>query len=288
MEDTIQFQIQTVYNQLRPSEKKVADYILNYNNSIETLSMSLIEKEVGVSQPTIMRFVKAIEYKGFKQLKYHLIKSNETHTHFLYGFDITQLSKIQDIPSLMIATTIQMLEDTLKSISVDSFEKAVRMLHNAQHISIYAVENSASVAVDLMTKLLYLGKDVHYYNDYYLQNINAQNLSQDDIAIGISYSGNSVNTIETLKLAHKSQAHTITISNFENALIHQYGDVSLYTSQKQYLYGDAIYSRTTQTSIIDMLYVGILFCDYQKYTKKLDTYSQLIKKRGFQKEDQKM
>ncbi len=28
--------------------------------------------------------------------------------------------------------------------------------------------------------------------------------------------------------------------------------------------------------------------DYQKYTKKLDTYSQLIKKRGFQKEDQKM
>ena len=139
-----------------------------------------------------------------------------------------------------------------------------------------------------MTKLLYLGKDVHYYNDYYLQNIHAQNLGQDDIAIGISYSGNSVNTIETLKLAQESGAHTITISNFKNAFIHQYGEVSLYTSQKQYLYGDAIYSRTKQTSIIDMLYVGILFCDYQKYTKKLDTYSQLIKKRGFQKEDQKM
>ena len=148
MEETIQFQIQTVYNQLRPSEKKVADYILDYNDSIEKLSMTFIEKEVGVSQPTIMRFVKAIGCKGFKQLKYSLIKSNETHTHVLYGLDITQLSKVQDIPSLMIATTIQMLEDTLKSISVESFEKAVRMLHSAQHISIYAVENSASVASD--------------------------------------------------------------------------------------------------------------------------------------------
>lgn len=113
-----------------------------------------------------------------------------------------------------------------------------------------------------MVKLLYLGKDVHYYNDYYLQNINAQDLSQDDIAAGVSYSSNSVNAIETLKLAYKNQAHTVTVNNPENALIHQYDDASLYTGQEQYLYRDVIYSRTTQTSIVDMLYVGILSCDY--------------------------
>lgn len=63
MEDTIQFQIQTVYNQLRPSEKKVADYILNYNNSIETLSMSLIEKELVFHNQLLCALLKRLDIR---------------------------------------------------------------------------------------------------------------------------------------------------------------------------------------------------------------------------------
>lgn len=70
----VNFRIKTIYNILRPSEKKVADYILNYCGKLEDLSMTLLAKEVAVSQPTVMRFVKAIGYDSFKQFKLELAK----------------------------------------------------------------------------------------------------------------------------------------------------------------------------------------------------------------------
>ncbi|MEG0276917.1 MAG: MurR/RpiR family transcriptional regulator [Coprobacillus sp.] len=283
MQHTIYFQIRSIYQGLRPSEQKVADFILNYDEVFDDLSLALIEKEVGVSQPTIVRFVKALNFHSFKQFKYALLRSEQTSS-LLYGFDLEHIQSLEDIPSLMIATSMSMLEDCLQSISVQNYRQAIELIHQNDNIALYAVENSANVARDLMTKLLYLGKHVTYHDDYYLQNIDASNLTSQSLAIGISYSGNSVNTLEALKLAKRNHAKTITISNFKDALIHQYSDVSLCTSQKQYLYGDAIFSRTTQTALVDMLYVGVMLCDKEKYTEKLDKYSQLIKMRGFQKD----
>ena len=233
----VNFRIKTIYNILRPSEKKVADYILNYCGKLEDLSMTLLAKEVAVSQPTVMRFVKAIGYDSFKQFK------------------------------------------------LENYQKTVALINQSQHISIYAVENSMGVAHDLMTKLIYLGKSVTCHSDYYLQSIDASNLTRDSLAIGISYSGNSKNTVEVLKIAKDAGAQTIAIVNFENTMLTRYGDIVLSTSNDQFLYGDAIFSRTAQIALVDMIYMGVIISDYDNYTKKLDHYSRLIKHRGYQKEE---
>ena len=252
----VNFRIKTIYNILRPSEKKVADYILNYCGKLEDLSMTLLAKEVAVSQPTVMRFVKAI------------------------GYD-----KIMDLPGKIVATATSMLENALKSLSLVNYQKTVALINQSQHISIYAVENSMGVAHDLMTKLIYLGKSVTCHSDYYLQSIDASNLTRDSLAIGISYSGNSKNTVEVLKIAKDAGAQTIAIVNFENTMLTRYGDIVLSTSNDQFLYGDAIFSRTAQIALVDMIYMGVIISDYDNYTKKLDHYSRLIKHRGYQKEE---
>lgn len=50
--------------------------------------MTLLAKEVAVSQPTVMRFVKAIGYDSFKQFKLELAKNydKENNIDILYGF----------------------------------------------------------------------------------------------------------------------------------------------------------------------------------------------------------
>lgn len=141
------------------------------------------------------------------------------------------------------------------------------------------------VANDLMTKLIYLGKNVTFHSDYYLQSIDASNLKDQDLAIGISYSGNSKNTVEVLKIAKENGAKTIAIVNFENTMLTKYGNVVLSTSNDQFLYGDAIFSRATQIALVDMIYMGIIMSDYEYYTNKLDLYSKLIKHHGFQKNE---
>ena len=88
----VNFRIKTIYNILRPSEKKVADYILNYCGKLEDLSMTLLAKEVAVSQPTVMRFVKAIGYNSFKEFKYELLKNQKSNNvDILYGYTLGEI-----------------------------------------------------------------------------------------------------------------------------------------------------------------------------------------------------
>ena len=286
----VHFRIKTIYNILRPSEQKVADYILEYQGSIEDLSMSMIARNVNVSQPTIMRFVKGIGYDSFKQFKYELLKSfqGEKNVEVLYGFSLDRSDQIKDLPAKVVTTATRRLENSLKTLSLASYEETVKAINQSRHISIYAVENSLSVAQDLMTKLIYLGKSVTFHIDYYLQSIDASNLTSDDLAIGISYSGNSKNTVEVLKTAKATGAKTIAVVNFENTRLPKYADIVLATSNDQFLYGDAIFSRTPQIALVDMIYMGVIVSDYDNYTKKLDHYSKLIKHRGYQKEELEM
>lgn len=290
MLNKVNFRIKTIYNILRPSEKKVADYILKYQGNVEDLSMATIADVAGVSQPTIMRFVKAIGYDSFKQFKFELAKNykKENNVDILYGFSINPNDNIYELPSKIVATATSMLENALKSISITAYQETVTLINQYQYISIYAVENSMGVAYDLMTKLVYLGKSISCHSDYYLQSIDANNLTSNSLAIGISYSGNSKNTVEVLKIAKEAGAKTIAIVNFENTMLTRYGDIVLSTSNDQYLYGDAIFSRTAQTALVDMIYMGVIMSDYDHYTNRLDHYSKLIRHRGYQKEELKM
>ena len=54
-----------------------------------------------------------------------------------------------------------------------------------------------------MVKLLYLGYDCRYDEDYYIQQIAAAALTEEDVVIGISYSGQSKDTVDVMKTAKK-------------------------------------------------------------------------------------
>lgn len=284
MEEELFLNIKKAYDSLRASEKKVADYILTYYKDYLEVSMSLIATEARVSQPTIMRFVKALGYSGFTQFKYQLIRQQKTIKE-IHGYTISREDTLDDIPAKIIQTTVKMLEDTLQYLHIKEYKLAVERILQAKQISIYSVENSNCVAQDLMTKLLYLGISCRYYDDYYLQSINASTLDKEDLAIAISYSGNSKNTVEVMRIAKKRKAKTMVLTNKEDAMLKQYGDIMLYTHNEQNLYGNAIFSRTTQLSVVDMLYMGILISDYDMYSKRIDNYSKLIEHQGYLKEE---
>ena len=150
------------------------------------------------------------------------------------------------------------------------------ILKKAENITIFAIENSSVVAMDLIVKLSYLGFNCTYNSDPYLQKVNASNLKKGSVAISISYSGYSSITVENLKTAKKAGATTVALTNFNKAPISKFADITIYSSNRQYFYGDAIFSRTAQLAIIDMIYIGLITSDYNKYTKKLDKNKELI------------
>lgn len=279
--------IKNKYFDLRPSEVKVADYVLRNAKEVSKISIASLSKITMVSEPTIIRFVKSIGYSGFREFKDDIIadmvdsRSGE-NISLLHGFNLDKEDKIEDIPEKTINTTINILAETLKSISVKSFESCINMIVNARRIDIYGVENSSSVISDLTNKLLYLGLDVRRQEDVYMQNLCANSLTKDDIAIGISYSGTSKDTVEIMKRAKNSGAKTLVITNFDKSMISNYADVVLHGSNsKSDIYGNAIFSRTSQIAIVDMIYMGIILSDYERFSKILDTNGEISSHKSY-------
>ena len=60
---------------LRKSEVKVANYVLHDPAAVMHISMADLAAEVGVSEPTIVRFCRAVGCQGFQDLKLKLAQS---------------------------------------------------------------------------------------------------------------------------------------------------------------------------------------------------------------------
>ena len=178
MDGSMRRKIESVYGSLRPSERKAADYLLEYRGRAGDLLMEELAGAAGVSQPTVMRFVKALGYSGFREFKYALVQEEARGQRKegeieLYGFQLSSRDRLEKIPGKIVATSIRMLEETLKNFSKKTYRKVIEALTSARLIDIYGVENSEVMAMDLLTKLLYLGLPCRHFSDCYLQQIAA-------------------------------------------------------------------------------------------------------------------
>ena len=75
MKKPYEFEIKARYAGLRMSERKVADIYLSWDKDFEELSLAALAEKAGVSQPSVMRFVKAMGFDGFKEFKYAILKA---------------------------------------------------------------------------------------------------------------------------------------------------------------------------------------------------------------------
>lgn len=287
MKNYITKQIEAGYGDLRRSEKQAADYILSHMEEAADLPLDRLAYSAKVSQPTVLRMLKALGFNGYKDFRYQLVAElaretdREKPDQIMYGYTLSRQDTLEEIPIKMAAKTQRMMEETLKNFSGKNYQKAVQKLKKARLIDIYSVENSEVTAMDLLTKLLYLGLPCRHFSDYYFQRISAGSLTSEDVAVGISYSGESKDTVDVMRTARKAGACTIVITNFRDSTIAKYADILICTSQEQFFYGDAIFSRITQLLIVDMIYMGIIASDYERYVEQLNRCEKVVREKAY-------
>lgn len=284
----IRKQIEKGYADLRRSEKLAADYVLEHMEQISDLSIDRLAHNAGVSQPTVLRMLRSAGFSDYRDFCYRLVaelakkaEAGEGGKGPMYGYTLDKSTPLKEIPFNMAATTQKMLEETVKNFSGKIYQKTVEALANARLIDIYGVENSEATALDLLTKLLYLGLPCRYFSDCYHQQIAAGALTPGDVAVGISYSGESKDTVDSLRKAKKAGARTIAVTNFKDAAISRYADILICTSQEQLMYGDAIFSRSCQILVVDMIYMGIISLDYDRFTDRLKRCEKVVQEKAY-------
>ncbi|MCE5330114.1 MurR/RpiR family transcriptional regulator [bacterium] len=275
--------LKTLYPQMTDSEKKIADYVLNHPEEIYKLNIHDLAKLNKVSLPTVFRFTQTLGFEGFKEFKIELIKDMAVGLNM--SVENTDYSSTESITRNIFEQDINNLKETLNLIDYENLEKAVNIIINSRRILFFAVSASLSVAFDAYNKFLRAGFISYYVSDSYSQRIYSTQCNSDDVAIGISFSGESIEVVECLKNARGNNAKTICVTTFMKSSITNYADISLLTVPVKYQYQKIdIPSRMSQHALLDALYLNVIL-KMGKSTVKFISKSEEELSKKIKKED---
>ena len=261
-------QIKLKYDEMGKAEKKIADWLSQNPGEIIPLSIVELAEKCDCSEATIVRFAKRLGFSGYQGLKISLAQEHGTQT---VNTDITGSESCFEIYEKMCQEIYMSLEKTKKSLSGEELSRAAEKIMSASKIVIFGLGNSASIAVDAAHKLLRAGCGAVAYTDNHMQSIAASQLTENDVAIGISHSGSSTDIVDALKIAKSNSACTICITSKGKSPIIKVSDIKLRTDADETKYSIlALNSRIAQLAIIDTRYTYIVSRLDQKALKAIE------------------
>ncbi|MBM7710141.1 MurR/RpiR family transcriptional regulator [Enterococcus lemanii] len=279
MTSSIRLIIKTMYKNLSQKEQAIADYILENPKKVSHSSISDIASELEVADSTIFQFTKKIGYNGFKDFKMAmLMQENDLSAisfHENIQKDDTELTMAQKV----FDSNISSLTDTRKLLQEEKLIEAVDLIDASNRLFLFGVGGSEIVATDTYHKFLRSPIPVYHSSDYHLQLMEASLLTPDDCAIFISHTGRSKETIMIAETAKKIGAKTIVITSQISSPLAKLGDVTFISvSEETEFRSEALASRISQLSIMDSLFVILMFRNQDQAQESISKVRKVIAK----------
>lgn len=271
--------IREIYQELTPTEQKIANYILEHGEDISIMSAAELGDLVKTSPPSIIRFARKLGYGGFQEMKLGLAKDaaiqDKQQDKVYEAVGVHDSTK--DIIYKIGKENMNAIEETMSVIDEDSMSKAIDAMIAAKHINIYGVGASGLVGLDLQYKLMRINKRSSMYMDSHTQLASAIHVGRGDVAVGISHSGRTLEIYKAIEVAKERGATTISITKYGKNPLSDLADINIFTaSVEKNLRTGAIASRIAQLTIIDILFVGIARKNFNEISKYIQTTRDIV------------
>lgn len=268
------------YESFTEREKRIADYLLNDNNDIIEMSAKEIGDATNTSAPTVVRFSKKLGFSSLNEMKIKLsisLSNSKNKEEFEYlDRDLSTKSIISGVKQ-SIHTII---DETVNLISECELDNAIDLLSKAKNIYVFSVGVSNLVGLDLYYKMSRINKRCIAHSDTHLQITSSALMEEGDVAVAISYSGDTKEVILCAENAKKNNIPLIVITKASiNNSLEEYSDVTLHVPfVEKSLREGAMTSRISQLVIIDMLFLGIARSNIKDVEEKLLVTRDAVKK----------
>ncbi|MFP5512681.1 MAG: MurR/RpiR family transcriptional regulator [Alphaproteobacteria bacterium] len=211
--------IAAVRDQIRPSERKLADYSMAHPGDVINLSMAELAERVGVSEPTVARFCSALGCRGFREFKIKLAQDIAGGMPFLHQ-DLSvggELNADGGVPGAVLAgklfdRTIATLMQVRNNLPADAVDRAADILASARRIEFYGSGNSGTVAEDIQRKFFRLGIPTVAYSDSHIYFASALTLTKGDAVVAVSSTGRTRDILDAVQNARKAGADVIALT----------------------------------------------------------------------------
>lgn len=270
-------------NDLKPSEKKIANFILNNTDEAVGLFIGDLAERCGTSKASVIRLCRTLHYDGYRDFALSLASDVAARKKDAGNYtDIKAGDNFEIIMKNVCHNNIKSIDDTHKVLSPKEVERAINAIHRAKRIDFYGVGASGLIALDAQQKFIRINKYASAYTDPHMQVTAAANLSKNDVVVVISYSGETDDIIDTVKIARESGATIISITKYGLNTLGEISDIRLFLSSPETtMRSGAMGSRIAQLTIVDIIFTGVASLEYPKIKKYLDRTKEVTSRKRY-------
>lgn len=241
---------------LRKSEAKVATHVLENSNEVINMRIVDLAARAEVSEPTVIRFCRAMGFDGFQSFKLQLAQQlglGGVYTQFA----VDDKDTVSDLSNKVFDTTIGSLITVRDELDPQVLERAITTITQANRVEFYGFGASGSVAADAQHKFFRLQLSSAAYTDPHIQHMSAISLSEKDVVVAISQSGQTKALLQSVKLAVEAGATVISLAP-QNTPLSELGSIAIYVNMEEdHKAYTPVSSRIAHLLVIDVLAMGV-------------------------------
>ncbi|GAA5214586.1 MurR/RpiR family transcriptional regulator [Corallincola platygyrae] len=269
-------------NGFSKSERKVAEVILASPQTAIHSSIAALAKMADVSEPTVNRFCRRLDTKGFPDFKLHLAQSLANGTPYV-NRHVEESDGPDAYTSKIFETAMASLDTARNSLDSTQINRAVDILTQANKISFFGLGASASVAHDATNKFFRFNVPVVFFEDVLMQRMSCINSTEGDVVVLISHTGRTKSLVELARLARESDATVIAITSKDSPLAQEANLVlGMDVPEDTDIYMPMA-SRLAQLCLVDVLATGFTLRRGPRFRDNLRKVKESLKQSRFNK-----
>lgn len=243
------------YPALTEAERRVADFVLNDPDLALHSSITQVAQASGVGLSTVSRLSTKLGYAGFPDMKIALAVELLNPDHGMpepvgAGDDAAMVAR------KVLRYGAQNLLDTAALLDPGELERAARAVAQARRVELYAVGIvSGAIARSADARIRLLQTPCAAVIDQYEHERAAALLGPGDVAVGISYSGDTEEVVRALRIAREVGATTICLTKGSRSPLAEQADLRLLVaSHDAGRWGNQAASRVAMLGVVEALY----------------------------------
>lgn len=275
--------IQKNLDNFSKSERKVAEVIIASPQTAIHSSIATLAKMADVSEPTVNRFCRRLDTKGFPDFKLHLAQSLANGTPYV-NRNVEEDDGPDAYTSKIFESTMACLDVAKNSLDPMQVNRAVDLLTQAKKISFFGLGASASVAHDAQNKFFRFNIPIVCFDDIVMQRMSVINCSDGDVVVMISHTGRTKSLVEIARMARENGATVIGITAKDSPLDRECSlSICLDVPEDTDIYMPMA-SRVVQMTVIDVLATGFTLRRGAGFRENLKRVKESLKDSRFSKE----